>query len=85
MEAKIVRKIDELGRLVLPMEMRRAVGIEEFTSVDVTYNTDHGSIIITKHSPCCNLCGGLEHLITMGKETFLCQSCVDKANQAAVK
>lgn len=48
----IVRKVDELGRVVLPVETRRAFGIEEKDSLEILVNKDQGHIILKKHPRC---------------------------------
>ena len=45
----IVRKIDELGRVVLPMEMRKILDIKEKDSIEIS--TDGERIILTKYLP----------------------------------
>ena len=51
----IVRRIDELGRVVLPVDMRRALGLEIRDPVEVFVNEN--AIIIRKHQPSCIFCG----------------------------
>ena len=45
----IVRKIDELGRIVLPIELRRTLGIAERDSLEIF--VDGGSIVLKKYEP----------------------------------
>ena len=45
----IVRKVDELGRIVLPIELRRTLGIAERDSMEIY--VDGGSIILKKYEP----------------------------------
>ncbi|MFF5993678.1 AbrB/MazE/SpoVT family DNA-binding domain-containing protein [Lysinibacillus sp. KU-BSD001] len=45
----IVRKVDELGRVVLPIELRRTLGIEEKDSLEVFVEDDR--IILQKYAP----------------------------------
>jgi len=45
----IVRKVDELGRIVLPIELRRTLSIEERDSMEIY--VDGGSIILKKYEP----------------------------------
>jgi transcriptional pleiotropic regulator of transition state genes len=46
----IVRRIDDLGRLVVPREIRHALGIEEGTPFEI-FTDDKGSIIFTPYRP----------------------------------
>ncbi len=51
----IVRRIDELGRVVLPVELRRSMELEVRDSVEIYVEGD--SIILKKHSDRCIFCG----------------------------
>jgi transcriptional pleiotropic regulator of transition state genes len=51
----IVRKVDELGRIVLPMELRRTFNIEEKDGLEIYVDGDR--IILRKYEPCCVFCG----------------------------
>ena len=54
----IVRKVDELGRIVLPIEMRRTLGIGEKDPLEMY--TEKDAIILRKYSPSCVFCGSIE-------------------------
>ncbi|MDP5277251.1 AbrB/MazE/SpoVT family DNA-binding domain-containing protein [Chengkuizengella axinellae] len=54
----MVRKIDELGRVVIPMELRRTLGIAEKDPLEV-YTTGN-SIVLKKYEPGCEFCGDLD-------------------------
>lgn len=71
----IVRHIDELGRMVVPKELRKKLGIANTDPVEI-YSEDD-KIIIKKYSPVCHFCGGTEGL-TEYKEKNICQSCIDE-------
>ena len=51
----IVRKVDELGRIVLPMELRRTLEIADKDQVEIYL--DDQSIILQKYNPGCMFCG----------------------------
>lgn len=51
----MVRKVDELGRVVLPIELRRTMGIEEKDPVEIFVDGDR--IILKKYEPACVFCG----------------------------
>ena len=69
----IVRKVDELGRIVLPIEMRRTLGIGEKDSLEMY--TEKGTIILRKYSPACLFCGSTEGNIEY-KGKHVCKSCI---------
>lgn len=53
----IVRKVDELGRIVLPKELRRTLGIGEKDPMGIY--TDGKGIILRKYAPGCAFCGSV--------------------------
>ncbi|MBR3023059.1 MAG: AbrB/MazE/SpoVT family DNA-binding domain-containing protein, partial [Oscillospiraceae bacterium] len=57
----IVRKIDELGRIVLPKELRRTLGLNDRESVEIYVDQD--AIILKKFKSTCVLCGDNEDLL----------------------
>lgn len=71
----IVRKIDELGRIVLPIEIRRTLDIAERDAVEIFMEKDR--IILQKYSESCIFCGSSQNLTTY-QDKQLCQSCVRK-------
>ena len=62
----IVRKVDELGRIVLPIELRRTMGIDVKDSLEIYVDGD--SIILRKYEPSCIFCGNFK-----GKN--VCSTC----------
>jgi transcriptional pleiotropic regulator of transition state genes len=54
----IVRKVDELGRVVLPIELRRTLGIDEKDALEIY--VDEEKIILKKYAPACIFCGSAE-------------------------
>ena len=68
----IVRRIDELGRVVLPVDMRRALGLEIRDPVEVFVNEN--AIIIRKYQPSCIFCGS-EKGIELFRNKPLCSEC----------
>ncbi len=69
----VVRKVDELGRIVIPIELRRTMGIEEKDALEIY--VDGEKIILKKYEPACIFCGNAEDVINWrGKN--LCKSCL---------
>lgn len=75
----VVRKVDELGRIVLPIELRRTLGIEEKDALEIY--VDHEKIILKKYEPGCTLCGNMEHLYPK-KDKLVCSKCVDALSRS---
>jgi AbrB family transcriptional regulator, transcriptional pleiotropic regulator of transition state genes len=76
----IVRKVDELGRVVIPIELRRTLDIEEKDSLEIY--VDGEKIILRKYEPACVFCGnanGVEHF----KGKNVCRNCLDQLAQTS--
>ena len=69
----IVRKVDELGRIVLPIELRRTLDIAERDPLEIY--VDGSSIILTKYQPACIFCGDSTDIITY-KGKNVCEACL---------
>ena len=71
----IVRKVDELGRIVLPIELRRSLDIAEKDALEIYVEGDN--IILHKDRNACVFCDGTRGLQQfMGR--FVCADCVKK-------
>lgn len=71
----IVRKVDELGRIVLPIELRRTLDIEIKDSIEIYVEND--SIILKKYEPTCIFCGDNKDLKTFNGKN-ICSNCIKK-------
>lgn len=71
----IVRKVDELGRIVIPKELCRTHRIESGTPLEIY--TDGEDIILRKYLPGCVFCGGLKNLRTF-MDKNVCHQCAGK-------
>ena len=69
----IVRKVDELGRVVLPIELRRTLGIEVKDSLEIY--VDGSQIILKKYEPACIFCGNAKDVLSI-KGKNICRSCL---------
>ncbi|NLN88434.1 MAG: AbrB/MazE/SpoVT family DNA-binding domain-containing protein [Syntrophomonadaceae bacterium] len=68
----IVRDVDPLGRVVIPIELRKTMDIQEYDPLEI-YTNDN-QILLKKYQPACILCGSAENLSThQGKK--ICQIC----------
>lgn len=68
----VVRRIDELGRIVLPKEIRRTLGIDEKDPLEIYVEED--KIILTKYSEICTFCGQAKDLKKY-KGKNVCSKC----------
>lgn len=74
----IVRKMDDLGRIVIPIELRRNLDIQEKDGMEIFVDNDR--IILRKYEPACVFCGGAER-ITGFKGKNVCKECVESVHQ----
>lgn len=71
----IVRNIDELGRVVVPKELRRKLGIANTDPVEIYVEDD--KIILKKYIPVCHFCGSTTSLREF-KDKNICRSCIEQ-------
>ena len=62
----IVRKVDELGRIVLPIELRRTLDIAEKDSLEIY--VDGASIVLKKYEPACVFCNDAKNVLNYKKQ-----------------
>ena len=75
----VVRRIDELGRIVLPIEIRKNLNIENRDTVEIFVEED--KIILKKYEPACIFCGNADDVI-MFNGKLICRGCVEKLKDA---
>lgn len=71
----IVRKVDELGRIVLPKELRRTFGINEGDPLEIF--TEDETIILRKYKVGCAVCGSM-HKVKKIENVTLCSTCAER-------
>ena len=69
----IVRKVDELGRIVLPIDMRRTLDIAEKDALEIY--VDGSSVILKKYNPSCIFCDNTRN-VTNFKGKNVCPKCL---------
>ncbi len=73
----IVRKVDELGRVVIPIELRRTLDIKEKDALEIYVEGEH--IILKKYSPACIFCDDARD-VTQYKGKNICKNCLAEMN-----
>ena len=73
------RKVDELGRVVFPIEIRRKFKIEPGHQMRIY--VEGGSIIMKKDQDECVFCSAVKNLVEVNGK-FICHKCLEKANGA---
>lgn len=69
----IVRKVDELGRIVLPIELRRTLDISERDALEIY--VDGSAIVLKKYQPACIFCDDARD-VTVYKGKNICAKCL---------
>jgi transcriptional pleiotropic regulator of transition state genes len=67
------RRIDQLGRVVVPAELRRMLGIRQGDLLDI--RVEDGHLILLKIDPECAICGRVDNLVEL-HEKHVCKDCV---------
>ena len=70
--AGAVRKVDELGRVVIPANVREALAITPGAQMEVF--VQGSTVILRPYQPLCALCGGHEGLVIIGDKQ-VCKTC----------
>ncbi len=71
----IVRKVDSLGRIVLPVELRRTLDIDLKSDLEIFVEGEQ--IVLKKYSPNCIFCGSRENLVDFADKN-VCAECAKK-------
>lgn len=71
----IVRRVDELGRVVIPIELRRTLDIAEKDALEIY--VDGEQIILKKYEPACIFCGQAKDVLQY-KGKNICRKCLDE-------
>lgn len=70
----IVRPVDPLGRIVIPVELRRNLGIKTDDSLEVFVDGEY--IMLKKYEPACVFCGNVKNVMSVrGKN--VCETCIE--------
>ncbi len=74
----IVRKVDELGRIVLPIEMRRTLDIAEKDTLEIYVEGEN--IILRKYQDACVFCDSVRDIISY-RGRNVCPDCIGKLQE----
>jgi transcriptional pleiotropic regulator of transition state genes len=73
------RRIDQLGRVVVPAELRKILGIHKGDLLDI--RVEEGRLVLLKIEPECAICGGGDNLRQL-HEKHVCKDCATELNPA---
>ena len=74
----IIRKVDDLGRIVLPIELRRTLDIAERDELEIFMENDR--IVLQKYEPACIFCGSNRALVNYCRKN-VCAECAKKLSK----
>lgn len=75
----ITRRIDELGRVVIPIEVRRSLSLAEKDAVDFYLDEKEQTLILKKCAPSCFCCQSTEGLKVLANGACICENCLSQA------
>lgn len=70
----IIRKVDNLGRVVIPKELRTKMDIKEGTEIEILANSEN--ITLRKYNPGCHCCGETTNDLKDVLGINLCDKCI---------
>lgn len=73
----IVRKVDSLGRIVVPMELRKTLGISDRDDIEI-FVMDEDTVVLQKYEPACNFCNENTEEVTLFRGKRICESCLEE-------
>ena len=74
----VVRKVDELGRIVLPIEIRKILDINQKDAVEIF--TDNDKIVLQKYQPACIFCSNADDVVYFNGKR-ICRECLNKMKE----
>lgn len=74
----IIRKVDDLGRIVLPIELRRMLDIAERDELEIYMESDR--IVLRKYEPACIFCSSSNDLASYSGKN-VCRDCIHKMTE----
>ena len=78
----MIRKVDDLGRIVIPIELRNEFGIAEKDPIEIF--VEGNNIILKKNEPNCTFCGTLKNLIKY-QEKQICSNCLKELSEIKIE
>ena len=80
----IVRKVDELGRVVIPIELRNKFDIKVKDPIEIF--VDSNAIVLKKYEPNCIFCGNSKDKdLVKYNDKLVCKKCIEKLEKEANK
>lgn len=75
----IVRKLDELGRIVLPIELRRTLDLNDRDPLEIF--VEDSTIVLKKYEPACIFCNNVKD-VSVYKGKNICSKCIQELSES---
>jgi len=72
----LIKKLDKLGRLVIPIEIRDRLGLDEDSKLELFVNDEEKTLVMKKYKRGCDFCGEMKDNIEY-KGKKVCESCAE--------
>ena len=79
----IVRRLDELGRIVLPKELRKSMDINTTDGLEIF--VDGNTVVLKKYAPACIFCGDVKDRMIVNNGKKVCRDCAKSLGIEAEK
>ena len=76
----IVRKLDHAGRFVMPVSLRRTLGLDKDGAVEIFVDGD--TVMLRRYSPACIFCKSMDDVLDF-EGTVVCKACARKLGKMA--
>lgn len=77
----IIRKLDNAGRFVMPISLRRTLGLDKADGA-VEIFVDGDTVMLRRYSPACLFCKSTESVVEF-EDTIICKECAKKIGNLA--
>lgn len=81
MATGITREMDNLGRVVIPAEWRKELGMNPKDNIEIIKNGNE--VIVKKYVPGCHCCGSMSEKLVEYKGLNICKKCLETVNKFA--
>ena len=79
MQDKVVRKLDEIGRIMIPPDYRRRLNWSPNTDITIVF--EDGKLLLQTVQPLCLMCGNNSHDLLQHNGKYICNDCLNELNQ----
>lgn len=71
------RKMDELGRVIMPYDLQRKLHITPMDTISFLEDSQ-GQVILSRMVPCCEICHSTDLLLKLNSSQYICEKCKEE-------